>query len=72
MTALSSCCRRDSRRRHQLGGLDRVEPGLDPVDVLARAGESVLGDLRLGALALDLADAVRLAEHEAPVRDRDS
>src|SRR6266508_134659 len=52
------------------GRLDRVEPGLDAVDVLARERVRPLLDLRARARALDLADRVRLAEVELAVADR--
>ena len=49
--------------------LHRVEPALGPVDVLARAGERVLVDLRVGARAVDMRDAERAEQHEVAVVD---
>src|SRR5215211_8003432 len=51
-------------------GLDRVEPGLEAVDVLAGERERPLLDLRARASTLDVADRVRLAEVEVAVANR--
>src|SRR5881227_1117274 len=59
------CC----RVGHLARGLQWIEPLLDPVDVLAGPGEAVLLDLRAGAGADHLGDAVRLAEHQAAAAD---
>src|SRR5439155_16053714 len=52
-------------------GLNRVEPRLDPVDVLARERVRPLVDLGGRAGAVDMADGVRLAEVETAVADRE-
>src|SRR5919108_670844 len=50
--------------------LEGVEPLLRPVDMLAGSGEGVLGDPRLRALSVHVADAVRPLEKESSVADR--
>src|SRR5204862_2986550 len=54
-----------------VGRLHRVEPALPVLDVLARAGELVAVDLRIGAGAVDLLDAVVALDAEAPLLDRE-
>ena len=51
------------------GRLDRVEPGLDPVNVLTGAGERILVDLRVRSGPVDLGDREGLAEEQAAVVD---
>src|SRR2546421_10624637 len=58
------------RAGHLVRGLDRVEPRLDAVDVVARVRERVLLDLRLRALAHDVSDAVGLEEDEVAAADQ--
>src|SRR5206468_224990 len=57
------------RRLPSVGRLPRVEPALGAVDVLPGAGLRVLVDLGRGAGPVDLRDAVRAEQHEAPVVD---
>src|SRR5581483_7973471 len=50
--------------------VDRVEPLLGPVDVLARPDELVLVDARLRAGALDLRDGVLARQDQPAVLDQ--
>src|SRR5262245_29041076 len=54
-----------------VGRLDGVEPGLEPVDVLARERERPLRDLRGAAGALDVRDGERLPDEQMAVADRE-
>src|SRR2546423_13058346 len=58
------------RASHLVRGLDRVEPRLDAVDVVAGVRERILLDLGLRALAHDVADAVGLEEDEVAAADQ--
>ena len=49
--------------------VEGIEPLLGAVDVLARADELVLVDLRLRAAAVDVRDGVRAQQHEPAVLD---